>query len=80
MVILSAQSDASNARVLWAVLALVTFSAYWVLARIARSSANVDPIEWMFSVNIWALMRDLPILIWINFRFQRVWGKLVGFC
>ena len=66
MVILSAQSEvrASALGVLWAVLALVTFSAYWVLTRIARSSTNVDPIEWMFSVNIWALIAAiLPILV-----------------
>jgi drug/metabolite transporter (DMT)-like permease len=66
MVILSAQSEvrASALGVLWAVLALLTFSAYWVLTRIARSSTNVDPIEWMFSVNIWALIAAiLPILV-----------------
>ena len=66
MVILSAQSEvrASALGVLWAVLALVTFSAYWVLTRIARSSTNVDPIEWRFSVNSWALIAAiLPRLV-----------------
>ena len=66
MVILSAQSEvrASALGVLWAVLALVTFSAYWVLTRIARSSTNVDPIEGMFSVIIWALSAAiLPSLV-----------------
>ena len=44
MVILSAQSEvrASALGVLWAVLALVTFSAYWVLTRIARSYRSVE--------------------------------------
>ena len=44
---------------------------YWHSSRSARtgcsldcrSSTNVDPIEWMFSVNIWALIAAIPILV-----------------
>jgi drug/metabolite transporter (DMT)-like permease len=68
MVILSAQSEvrASAIGVLWAVCALLTFSVYWVLTRIARSGTDVDPIEWMSGVNIWALIAAVVPIFFIG--------------
>ena len=68
MVILAAQSEvrASAIGVLWAVCALLTFSVYWVLTRIARSGTDVDPIEWMSGVNIWALIAAVVPIFFIG--------------
>lgn len=61
LVILGADAEvrASLSGVLLAVAAMGTFTVYWVLTRIARSDTDVDPIEWMCGVNVWALLSAL---------------------
>jgi drug/metabolite transporter (DMT)-like permease len=47
-----------------AALSLVTFTLYFVLTRLARSDNEVDPIEWMAGINIWAFLSTIiPILL-----------------
>lgn len=51
---------------LYAGTALVTFSTYFVLTRLARSSTDVDPVRWMAGINLWALLAALvpaPFLV-----------------
>jgi drug/metabolite transporter (DMT)-like permease len=43
-----------------AVLALLTFTVYFVLTRIARTGTAVDPIEWMTGINIWSFLAAVP--------------------
>lgn len=40
-------------------LAMSTFSVYFVLTRIARSTVDVDPFEWMAAINLWSLLAAL---------------------
>ena len=40
----------------FAALALVTFTLYFVLTRLARFENEVDPIEWMAGINIWSFL------------------------
>lgn len=40
----------------FALLALLTFSVYFVLTRHARSTIDVDPVEWMAAINVWSLI------------------------
>ncbi len=50
-----------------ALIALVTFSIYFVLTRLARSTDNVDPIQWMAGINFWAFIAAVPpSLIWVR--------------
>ncbi len=37
------------------VAALLTFSVYFVLTRLARSTIDIDPAEWMAGINLWSL-------------------------
>ena len=41
-------------------IALVTFSVYFVLTRVARAGSDVDPIQWMAGINLWAFIAALP--------------------
>lgn len=51
---------------LYAGTALITFSTYFVLTRLARSNTDVDPVRWMAGINLWSLLAALmpaPFLI-----------------
>ena len=57
---------ASPTGLLYAGSALVTFSTYFVLTRLARSSTDVDPVRWMTGINLWSLVAALvpaPFLV-----------------
>lgn len=41
-------------------IALVTFSVYFVLSRMARSNHSVDPIRWMAGITFWAFVSTVP--------------------
>lgn len=43
-----------------ALLALTTFSVYFVLTRMARTTTDVDPIRWMAGINFWAFVSTVP--------------------
>ena len=61
-VVLGAGSElrASGLGIMFALLAVVTFTAYFVLTRLARSTTAVDPVEWMAAINLWALIAVIP--------------------
>lgn len=46
---------ASGLGLFFCLAALLTFSVYFVLTRVARSTIDVDPVEWMAGINIWSL-------------------------
>jgi len=57
---------ASPLGLLYAGTALVTFSTYFVLTRVARSTSDVDPVSWMAGINLWSLLAALvpaPFLV-----------------
>jgi len=57
---------ASALGLLYAGTALVTFSTYFVLTRLARSTSDVDPVSWMAGINLWSLLAALvpaPFLV-----------------
>lgn len=61
-----AELRASPLGLAYAGLALVTFSTYFVLTRVARSSSDVDPVRWMAGINLWSLLAALipaPFLV-----------------
>ena len=70
-----------------AALSLVTFTLYFVLTRLARSDNEVDPIEWMAGINIWAFLSTIiPILLladrsdWAQFGGNDwIWIVIVAF-
>ncbi|MDA2960656.1 MAG: DMT family transporter [Actinomycetota bacterium] len=69
VVILGAGDDvrASVLGIVLALLALATFTAYWVLTRSARRDTDVDPIGWMTGVNIWAVVSAVPpVMLFTN--------------
>ena len=45
----------------FSVLAMLTFSTYFVLTRLARTRTNVDPVQWMAGANLWAFLVLLPL-------------------
>ena len=50
-----------------AFMAMVLFSVYFVLTRLARSTTDVDPIEWMAGATVWAaLVTVIPALVWAD--------------
>lgn len=51
---------ASVLGVVLALLAMLTFTVYFVLTRVARSTIDVDPFEWMTAINIWAFVAGVP--------------------
>ena len=65
VVILGAGAEvrASVLGIVLALLALATFTAYWVLTRSARRDSDVDPIGWMTGVNIWAVASAIPPVV-----------------
>jgi len=44
----------------FAVSALLTFTVYFVMTRQARATQQVDPLEWMAAINLWAFLIALP--------------------
>lgn len=67
-VILGAGSElrSSPLGLLYAATALLTFSTYFVLTRMARSTADVDPVQWMAGINLWSFVAALvpaPFLV-----------------
>ncbi len=48
-----------------ALIALTTFSVYFVLTRMARSTTDVDPIQWMAGINFWAFVAAIPPSIFL---------------
>ncbi len=40
--------------------AMLTFTVYFVLSRVARSSTDVHPINWMAGINFWAFVSAVP--------------------
>jgi len=71
----------------FAALALVTFTLYFVLTRLARVDDEVDPIEWMAGINIWSFLSTIvPILFladrsdWAQFGgIDWLWISVVAF-
>ena len=71
----------------FAALALVTFTLYFVLTRLARVDDEVDPIEWMAGINIWSFISTIiPILLladrsdWAQFGgADWLWISVVAF-
>ncbi|MGI9594656.1 MAG: DMT family transporter, partial [Acidimicrobiales bacterium] len=49
----------------FALLAMLTFSVYFVLTRVARSTFDVDPFEWMAAINLWSLLAALVPAIFL---------------
>lgn len=54
---------ASAVGVLLALMALLSFTVYFVLTRIARAGDDVDPIQWMAGVNVWAWAAAIPVVM-----------------
>lgn len=53
--------DASAAGVAYAVVAMMTFTAYFVLTKRARSAeADLDPVEWMTGISLFAALAVTP--------------------
>lgn len=40
--------------------ALLTFTVYFALTRLARSRSAVDPFEWMAAINVWSFLAIIP--------------------
>lgn len=41
-------------------MSVLTFTVYFVLTRMARSTSAVDPIEWMAGINFWSFVAAVP--------------------
>jgi len=53
--------DASAAGVVYAVASMVSFTAYFILTKQARSSdADLDPVEWMAGISLFAALAVTP--------------------
>lgn len=49
------------------VLTMLTFTVYFVLTRVARSTTDADPISWMAGVNIWSFLATVPpAIVWMD--------------
>lgn len=67
--------------------ATLTFSVYFVLTRLARSTTDVDPIEWMSGITVWASLTTLgPALLladgadWAQFDgMDWLWLSMMSF-
>ncbi|MEM7324586.1 MAG: DMT family transporter [Actinomycetota bacterium] len=49
----------------YCIAALLTFSVYFVLTRLARSTVDVDPVEWMAGINLWSLAAALSCAVFV---------------
>ena len=48
-------------------MSVLTFTVYFVLTRMARSTSAVDPIEWMAGINFWSFVAAvLPTLLLVT--------------
>ncbi len=47
---------ASPLGLFFSITAMLTFSVYFVLTRLARSTIDVDPVEWMAGINVWSFV------------------------
>lgn len=48
-------------------MSVLTFTVYFVLTRMARSTSAVDPIEWMAGINFWSFIAAvLPTLLMVT--------------
>ncbi len=62
-----AEVRASTLGLVLAFAAMLTFSVYFVLTRLARSTTNVDPIEWMAGINLWAFVAGaVPSIFFVS--------------
>lgn len=61
-VILGAGDDlrATPLGLFFALSALLTFTTYFALTRLARSRSAVDPFEWMTAINVWSFVAIIP--------------------
>ncbi len=58
-------------------MSVLTFTVYFVLTRIARSTGAVDPIEWMTGINFWSFVATiLPTLLMVTPRQFAEFGGL----
>ncbi len=56
-------------------MSVLTFTVYFVLTRLARSSSAVDPMEWMAGINFWSLAAAVPpTLLWVTPAGWREFG------
>jgi drug/metabolite transporter (DMT)-like permease len=49
--------------VLFATAALFTFTIYFLITKHVRSSADLDPIQWIAGVTIWAALAVTPLTL-----------------
>lgn len=56
-----AELRASALGVIFALTAMATFTVYFVLTRLVRSRTDVDPIDWMAAINVWAFLAIVPV-------------------
>lgn len=49
----------------YALAALLTFTIYFALTRLARSTADVDPFEWMAAINLWSFLAIIPPALFV---------------
>lgn len=77
-VILGAGSElrSSVLGVLLAFSAMLAFSVYFVLTRLARSTTDVDPIEWMSGITVWASLVTLGPAVLLASRAD--WAEFGG--
>lgn len=78
VVILGAGAElrATSLGLLLSVTSMVTFSVFFVLTRLARSTVDVDPFVWMTGANIWALVAALAASPFLVTRDD--WAELDG--
>jgi drug/metabolite transporter (DMT)-like permease len=78
VVILGAGAElrASPLGLVLAVTSMATFSVFFLLTRLARSTVDVDPFAWMTGANIWALVAALTAAPFLVDRSD--WGELDG--
>ncbi len=78
-VIMGAGGDfrAGGFGLLLSAMAVLTFTVYFVLTRVARSTSSVDPIEWMAGINFWSFIAAVPpTLLWVTPRQFLEFGGL----
>ena len=68
--------QASPLGMMFAFLAVITFTVYFVLTRLARSTTEVDPFEWMAAINLWAFVAVVPPALLLVDRGD--WGQING--
>lgn len=66
-VILGAADDlrATPVGMVLSLLALFMFMIYFALTRLVRSTANVDPVEWMAAINVWSFVATVVPAVFV---------------